>query len=305
MSIRHLSFLLICSLGFLLNHANAAENNDQKSTTEKRIVTLGGAITETVYALGAGEHIVAVDASSTHPNEATTKEQVGYYRQISAEGVLALNPTKILASDDSGPAAAIDQLKNSNVGYMQIKAAKTREQVIELIQTVGKSLGDDDKTAALLEEVQSDFTKLDEFLEGAEEKPRTLIVMARGPGALHVAGKNTSGDEVINMAGGTNAADFQGFRPLNNEGLLVLQPDVVVLMAPTMSDDDARKMLLGHQGMALTPAGQSGRLHVMDGLYLLGFGPRQGKAALDLAALLHPDLAKSKELAKANEVEAK
>jgi ABC-type hemin transport system substrate-binding protein len=79
-----------------------------------RIVSVGGAVTEIVYRLGAAEHLVGVDTSSTYPAAATQLPQVGYQRMLSVEGVLSLRPTLVLLSVEAGPPDAEALLK---LGY--------------------------------------------------------------------------------------------------------------------------------------------------------------------------------------------
>lgn len=75
----------------------------EKITDTSRLVSVGGAVTEIVYALGAGDRLVARDQTSTYPEEARKLVDVGYMRRLSPEGVLSVNPTGILLSEGSGP----------------------------------------------------------------------------------------------------------------------------------------------------------------------------------------------------------
>src|SRR5690606_33392795 len=81
----------------------------QPAFAAERIVTLGGDVTEIVFALGAGAAVVATDVSSVHPAAAAALPKLGYQRTLSAEGVLAQAPTLTLASDEAGPPPVLDQ----------------------------------------------------------------------------------------------------------------------------------------------------------------------------------------------------
>ena len=74
-----------------------------------RIVTIGGPITEAVYALGLGANVVGTDQSSIYPAEILEKPRLSYFRQTSAEGVLSLSPTLVVALDESGPPGVLEQ----------------------------------------------------------------------------------------------------------------------------------------------------------------------------------------------------
>ena len=83
-----------------------------------RIVSVGSSITEIVYALGAEKMLVGVDTTSLYPEEARKLPLVGYMRALSAEGVLSLKPTLIIATTAAGPAGALDQLKATGIEVM-------------------------------------------------------------------------------------------------------------------------------------------------------------------------------------------
>ena len=70
---------------------------------KERIVTIGGCVTEIIFALDMGKKVVAVDQSSTIPTKVKELPQVGYIRSISSEGILSMFPTKILTTTDIGP----------------------------------------------------------------------------------------------------------------------------------------------------------------------------------------------------------
>ena len=80
-----------------------ARNRDVTIADPARIISIGGAITEILYALGFEDRLAGVDATSLYPPAALRdKPNVGYMRQLSAEGVLGLNPSLVLAVQGSG-----------------------------------------------------------------------------------------------------------------------------------------------------------------------------------------------------------
>lgn len=86
------------------------------AAAQEKIVSLGGDVTEIVYALGAESSLVARDSTSQWPQPATTLPDVGYLRQLNAEGILAMRPTLVLASAQAQPSLALKQVEQSNVG---------------------------------------------------------------------------------------------------------------------------------------------------------------------------------------------
>ena len=90
----------IAGFGSLVRHAHAAESPKLDTS---RLVSIGGDVTEIIYALGEEKRLIARDSTSLYPKEATQLPDVGYMRALSPEGILAVNPTAIIAVEGSGP----------------------------------------------------------------------------------------------------------------------------------------------------------------------------------------------------------
>ena len=274
---------LLASLG-LCASSDAAER--------ARLITLGGDVTEIVFALGAGGDVVAVDTSSVYPPDAAALPKVGYQRQLAAEGLLALSPTLILASDEAGPPPVLVQLRDARVPIEIIAGDDSPEGAVAKVRRVASTLGRREAGEQLVADMQAAFARAAAERARAASSPRVLFVYARGPGTLFVAGRATSADAMIRLAGGRNAIDaFDGFKPLTAEAAVAAAPDVVLMLSRGLDSLGGADAVWAQPGLAQTPAARSRRLVVMDDLYLLGFGPRTGAAAADLARQLHPELA--------------
>jgi len=250
----------------------------------ERIVALGGTVTEIVFALGAGASVVGVDSSSVHPAEVAGLPIVGYQRRLAAEGVLSLAPTRVLATDESGPPAAITQIRDAGVEVAVFKAAESADGAMRLIRDIAAALGRAARGEELVAQLTADLRGAGEAVAADGPRPRVLFIYARGPGTLSVAGRHTGADEMIRLAGATNAAaDFDGFKPLSAEGVVAAAPEVVLMLSRGVDSLGGRDAALDLPGVMRTPAGASRRLVVMDDLYLLGFGPRMGRAVRELA----------------------
>lgn len=248
----------------------------------ERVVSLGGAVTEIVYALGEQDRIVAVDTTSIYPEQATELPNVGYVRQLAAEGVLALDPDLILAIDGAGPASAVEVLKAGAVPFVDVPEAFSAEGVLQKVTVVGDALGVPDKAEALKAEIAADFKATAEAVSRAEEKPGVLFLLSAGSGRVLAAGSNSAADAAITLAGARNVfADFEGYKPVNAEALVAAAPDYILAMKrPGIEPlDDARAL----SGIELTPAGKNNRFIAVDGQALLGFGPRTAATIRDLA----------------------
>lgn len=254
---------------------------------ERRLVTLGSAVTETVFALGAGAEVVGVDSSSVWPVEAAGRPQVGYHRQLSAEGVLGLRPTHVLATDEAGPPAALAQLASAGVRVVSLAAPYDPAGAAARIRAIAEALGRPEEGKRLAATLEAEFAAAARFVAQSSARPRVLFVYARGAGTLQVAGRDNAADAMIRLAGGENAVTgFDGYRPLTPEAAIGAAPDVVLLTSRGTSSVGGADAVWSLPGLALTPAGRARRLVVFDDLLLLGFGPRAGAGATALAAAL-------------------
>jgi iron complex transport system substrate-binding protein len=259
-----------------------------------RIVSLGGSITEIVYALGAGGQVVGVDASSLYPAAAQEKPDIGYFRRVPAEGILSLQPTLVLASADAGPPETFSQIRSAGVEAHLIEDEPTVEGTKAKIREIGRLLGREDRAAALITQMEEDLAEARALRETADGRPSVLFIYARGAGTMQVAGRNTSAGTMIRLAGGTNAVTaFDGFKPMSAESVAAAAPEVILMVDRGLESIGGVDGLLKQSGIGLTPAGENRRIVAMDDLLLLGFGPRLGTAVLELTRLLHPDVAGS------------
>ncbi len=254
------------------------------AASEPRVVSLGGDITETVFALGAGEALVAVDSTSRHPPEARELPDVGYLRRLGAEPIIALRPTLVLASKSAGPAEVVHQLKSAGIRWVSIPDTHSPEGVLNKVQAVAAALDRPRAGARLAQSLREAFAALP---PAPEPPPRVLFLFSVGRGAPLAAGRDTSAEAIIELAGGRNALDgFEGFKPVSAEALVAAAPEVVVMPQRSLELLGGTEAVLARPGLAATPAGRQRRLIAMDGLLLLGFGPRTPEAAAQLAQAL-------------------
>ena len=260
-----------------------------------RLVSVGSALTEIIYALGAEKMLVGVDTTSLYPEEARRLPQVGYMRALSAEGVLSLRPTLVIATTAAGPATTLEQLKATGIEVLILPDHYDYDSVVAKIEMVGKITGRTNEAQALIAHGRADMTNLATRLASAATRPRVLFLLSMGGGAPQAAGANTAADGIIKLAGGTNAIDgYNGYRPLTPEAVIASRADFVLVTRQTVEAMGSIEKILAQPALSQTPAGKAGRVLQFDTLLLLGFGPRTPQAATQLAAALHPDLARAK-----------
>lgn len=255
------------------------------------VVSVGGAITEIVYALGAGNRLIAVDSTSRYPPQAQEHPNVGYMRQLSAEAIMALEPGLVLAEADAGPPAALDQLRAVGVPLVVVPDHPSPGGVLEKVAAVAQALGLESRGRDLSTRLRQEFEDLGQRMAAVNDRPSVLFLLSIGRGAPLAGGRGTSADGIIALAGGRNAAALlHGYKPLSPEAAAGAAPEVVLVTERTLRLLGGAAALLERPEIAVTPAGRSARLVAMDGLLLLGFGPRTPEAIRRLAAALHPAL---------------
>lgn len=252
-----------------------------------RIVSIGGSVTEILFALGLGDRVIAVDQTSRYPAAARGLPNVGYSRTLTPEGVLSVAPGLILALEGAGPRSTLDVLEQASVPVVIIPDAHDAEGVARKIEAVARAVGAAEKGRALADAVRADFKTLGAAVAELKDHPRAVFVLSVGNGTAVVGGAHTSADAMLRLAGVENAmAAINGYKPAVDEAAMAADPDAVVVMRGGGQVLDA-KTVLSLPAFAGTPAAQNERFVSLPGSYLLGFGPRAPQAARDLAAALH------------------
>lgn len=267
-----------------------------EKTEPARIISLHGSITEILFELGLGDQIVGLDVTSTFPADCEKLPKLGHVQQLNPEGIMALNPTIVFVEEAMIESQVLQTLAKSDIKIMPIKIGRDLSAPIEAAKQIVAALAIDKSSLInkLEEKIEANKKELENLKAAQVAEPKVLFIYARGAKTLMVSGKNTPIDAMIQLAGGQNAIrEFEDFKPLTPEALLQATPDVILLfdsglqsLADTEHGVDALQGLLNIPGIATTPAAKSGRIISMDGQYLSGFGPRVGKAAIELAEAL-------------------
>lgn len=287
---RRFARLIFLSLWALLFLWIALANPVYAKDKPKRILSIGGAVTEIVYALKEEHRLVARDTTSTFPPQANELPDVGYMRALSPEGVLSVAPDLILAIEGAGPPETIDVLKSSSASIVTIPSIDTEQGIIDIISIVGEALGVPEKASDLARKVSEDFQTTDEQVSklGDVERKKVLFVLSAQGGRILAAGSDTSADAIIKMAGGINVVqEFDGYKHLSDESVASAAPDVVLMMDRGGNHSISDEVLLSMPALQATPAAQTNSVIRMNGLLLLGFGPRTAEAVSKLNTKLY------------------
>lgn len=285
--------LWVATLGLIvLGTLAAGPTLAEEAAKPRRIVSIGGDVTETLVLLGRGAEIVAVDTTSTYPPEVVqSKQSVGYMRALSTEGILSIEPSMIIASGASGPPEVVAALKASSIPFIEIETEDSPAGVAEKVRKVAEAVEQQENGMALAARIEAEFTSLQRSRSGLGALPRVLFVLSAQSGRVMIAGRDTSADALFGLAHAENAMPLlQGFKPVSAEAVIAAAPDFIVVMR--REGTSVARELAAMKGFADTPAVRNGRVIEVDGSYMLQFGPRSAQAAKDLMRLLHPELDK-------------
>ena len=254
-----------------------------------KTIVAGGSITEIIYFLNEEEKLVAVDITSNYPEKATELPSIGYVRTLSTEGVLSLDPNLILGEEDMGPPLVIDQIKSTGVDLRVIEEDYTLDSITGKILCVGEILGVKEKATKLINsELQKNIDNLIETkLAGVNKNKKVMIILGMDGTSPMVAGLQTSGNGFVEMIGASNImSSFEGWKPVSAESILVQNPDLIIITNRGLNNFGTIEKLAQHPSLAFTNAAQNLNILAIDGMSLLGFGPRTIEVANTVAEKL-------------------
>ncbi|WP_018344230.1 heme/hemin ABC transporter substrate-binding protein [Cytophaga aurantiaca] len=269
--------LPVVCIVFLLTAFRSGESASMK------IVSVNGTMSEIICSLGLESSLVGIDVTSTYPASLDKVAKIGHNRSVSSEGIVALAPSLVVGMQNDLKPTIIEQLTSSNIKTKLFTQDLSIEGTKKLITEAGVYFNQPAKAAALIAQLDKDIASV----KKPSVKKKVLFIYARGAGSMMVSGTGTSVDKIIQLSGGQNAVtSFVDYKPLTAEALLAANPDVILLFDSGLESVGGVEGLLKVQGIAQTNAGKNKKIVTMDGQLLTGFGPRLGKAMIDLSSKL-------------------
>ncbi len=254
-----------------------------------RIVSLTPSVTETIFALGLGERVVAVSDFCDVPAAATRLPRVGSFLAPVVERVVALQPDLVITSPTPGNRGAVGALERAGVPVVVVaegsaSVAETRES----IRAVARAAGALDAGERLVRALDARLARVAERVRG-RRPPRTIVAVGFEPFVL--AGPESYLGELVEIAGGTNVAAAVGGKwPRTGWEFLVASDIEVIIDLAAAMGIDAGSARARWSRFAAIPAVAAGRVSVLASSALVRPGPRIGEAAEELARVLHPDV---------------
>ncbi|MFJ9953167.1 hemin ABC transporter substrate-binding protein [Kitasatospora sp. NPDC091207] len=274
----------------------SADGHQVTVTSTDRIIPLNGSLAEIVFSLGLGPKVVARDVSTTF-QQAAALPVITQAHDVSAEGVLSLHPTVVLADRSTGPAEAIAQIRAAGVPLIVLDDAKQLADIGPRIDTLAAGLGVPDAGRQLKERTGQRITEARAALPTADRHPKVAFLYLRGSASVFLLGGPASGaTSLIEAVGGEDAGKTAGltgdFTPLTSEALVKAAPDAILVMSKGLDSVGGVDGLLKLPGVAQTPAGLDRRVVSIEDGQLLSYGPRTPQVLREIADQLYPAAAK-------------
>lgn len=259
----------------------------------KGIVSLAPNLTETIYALGGGDRVVAVGNFDDWPPEIALKPRAGGYLDPDFEKITLLNPELLVVPGQHPKVSEFGKLRGLRVLNVHMDSIETIEAGI---RTIGSALGATPAAEALVGRLAAQRAAVAEAVAGLP-RPRVLIITQRPAhdlNTLYTAGSSSFVSEMVTLAGGENlyADQAQPYFEASKETIVARAPEVILEFHCGEQLDDAAQAAYRADWQALSglPAVQTGRIHLVLEPHGLRPGPRVVEIARLIALALHPGL---------------
>lgn len=258
---------------------------------DDRMISAGFGVTEIIFALNAQDKLVAADFTSRSLIKNQEIAQVGLHVRLSAEGIIALNPTHLIGTDEMGPQTALGLIKQSGVQVITIPSGQDVPHLLSRIDTLSKIVGATNEAKKLKEKVNADLAALK--TKQCKTKPKAIFFMLNKSGITRVGGAKTAIDSIITLAGGHNPAQsyFSGYKSTSMESIVEMQPNYILISQRAWDMYQDKQMILDELPiLRSTPAGRNANILVVpSGALLGGLGLDSIKVATQLNKQFCPD----------------
>ncbi len=260
---------LILALSLII--ATTAAHAQKNDTTNNRIISAGSSITELIVALGAKDQLVALDLTSRKYNTDGTLPQVGYHRQLSSEGLMALTPTHLIGSHEMGPESTLDLLKSAGIKVEVVPSGDSEEDLFERIDKIAEITGKEQQAKTLKASIDKRLNEIKS--RQVTHPPKVIFAMLNKGRPATIAGDKTTIDAIISLAGGENPAKSQmsSYKPLSPEAIVQMQPDVLLVSTRAWQTFGGEEGIVKEFPLfAATPAANKHRIIPISGSAIIG-----------------------------------
>lgn len=280
-----LAFRHVLSMLFIVSAVVVSA--EAQARTTKRIVSLAPSVTETLFAIGAGEQLVGVCTFCDFPREVERIDRIGAYINPNVEAIVAKRPDVVIGVSVNSP-EAIATLQRLGLRTLIVRV-ETIAEIEAAIRAIAQEAGREARGKQLIADMNQRMAAIRKRLEGAPSR-RVLMVVGQTP--LIAVGSGIFLDEMISQAHGINiaASATQPWPHLSLEVAIAKQPEVIIDGSMGSEETQDSEQRLGiWKNFPTVPAVRDGRLHGRLSSAMLRPGPRLPDAFEELARLIHPE----------------
>jgi iron complex transport system substrate-binding protein len=261
--------------------------SDEKDKKPERIVSLAPSNTEILYALNAGDKIIAVSEYCNFPEDTANKTKLPTGEKLDMENLISLKPDLVIAAYMSAMEDQFRQLEEAGIEVLVTKANNLQE-TYDMIQEIGKTIGRAKEAEALVNDMKDGFDKIIKEVEG---KPSSTVYVEVSPleWGLWTCGKSTFIQELIDMVGAKNIFDdVEGWAEVSEEQVISRNPDFILTTAsPLTGIDDPVGEIASRANWTGMKAVKNSRIVMLDSDMITRPGPRLLDAAKELVNVLY------------------
>ncbi|GAL83491.1 hemin ABC transporter periplasmic protein [Sporocytophaga myxococcoides] len=266
-------------------------NEVKKEGRQERIVCIAKQYNEIIYALGAQDNLVAVDVSSTYPGEIKKLPTVGYHRALSAEGMIAAQPSLIIHDNNVGPEHVMSQMEKLQIPMKTFSRAKDIEETKALIKEMGTYFHKEIQADSLCRKIDNDLNAALKSERPIVDTPDVVIIhYGRAMNVYLVMTQLSNAAQMVTWAGGrVPVTGDKGMQNISAEIIADANPDIILLTDFGYDRLGTPEKIKELPGIATTKAAKKNRIYRFEEHDLVYFGPRIGENILKMKKLFHSD----------------
>lgn len=269
----------------VISHDKTGDVEVEVNDTSRLLaISITGTIAELVGAFGLADNLVGRDVSTSIPGYEDLPVVTKQGHSIDAEGVLALNPSLIITDGTIGPNDVVMQLRDAGIQVVTVTRAVDPESTYTLVDEVAATLGvsplADELNAQLAQAIADKEAEIQKLLPSDPAlRPRIAFLYVRGTaGIYYLFGEGSGADSIIDSLGAVDVAKeigWVGEKPLTDEALVSLDPDIILVMTKGLKSTDGVDGLIAAQpSIALTTAGKNRRIIDVEDTVVFAGGTR-------------------------------
>ena len=254
-----------------------------------RIVSLSPCNTEILFAVGAGDRVVGGTTYDTYPPKAVNLSKIGGFSTVNIEAVVNLTPDLVLAEHGNSE-DTVNALKNLDLKVVSLNP-KTMDDILENIRLVGNITGNDDTAASLTADMTQQIRDITDMTEDIPDsrKPRVLYIVWHEP--MYAAGAGSYPDDLIQMTGGNNIIQAQGWPVISIEDVVDKNPQIIICSGMGGGSYTIMEAITGNQVLAQTDAVKNNKVYPVDDPNTIELaGPRIVQGLAELHGFIAPEI---------------